>query len=505
MKLIPTPKLLILLIFVWLTRVAGAATPSLLWGSHGEAYDPVGRLPDVSFAGYACGDRPIPCPPVTSNVRDFGAKGDGMTDDSAAFLAAIAKTKKGAIAIPPGRYRITKLLEITRPGVVLRGAGPERSVLVCPLPLEEIRPNMGANSNGRVTSEYSWSGGIVSFHGENPGGDIGSVTLAAKRGDRELIVDENLSGLSSGSWIEITVNDDHEKSLLAFLYSGDLADTQKIKASKLSTSFVTRIKSVKKNRVVIERPLRFDLRPEWKPRVRHYQPTVTESGIENLGFEFPARKYGGHFTELGFNAVTFDGVAHCWARNLLVINADSAIFVNGSFCTIDGLRCQLRGATELEDAFGHHGVSLTGNDNLLTHFEMNQRFLHDFTVSRGAGNVFSAGKGIDICLDHHKYAPFDNVFTDIDLGIGSRMWKHGGGSQLGKPCAARGTFWNIRAIQPQSYPANFGPWSMNLVGIQTQNPSVTQPNGLWFEAIAPSRLQPTNIHEAQLMNRLEAK
>ena len=60
MKLIPTPKLLILLIFVWLTRVAGAATPSLLWGSHGEAYDPVGRLPDVSFAGYACGDRPIP-------------------------------------------------------------------------------------------------------------------------------------------------------------------------------------------------------------------------------------------------------------------------------------------------------------------------------------------------------------------------------------------------------------------------------------------------------------
>ena len=74
MKLTPMPKLLILLFSVWLTRVAGAETPSLLWGSHGEAYDPAGRLPDVSFAGYACGDRPIPCPPVTSNVRDFVLK-----------------------------------------------------------------------------------------------------------------------------------------------------------------------------------------------------------------------------------------------------------------------------------------------------------------------------------------------------------------------------------------------------------------------------------------------
>lgn len=368
-----------------LVLAAQAQEFSVLWGRDGEAWDPAGRLPDVSFAGYACGERPLPRAAVTADVRDFGAKGDGTPDDSAAFLAAIAKAGRGAIFIPPGRYRITRILEITRPGIVLRGAGPERSVLVCPLPLETIKPNMGTNSGGRPTSEYSWGGGIVSFNGRDPGKSIG------------------------------------------------------------------------------------------------------------------------HFTELGFNAVAFAGVADCWARNLLITNADSAIFASGNFCTIEGLRCQTRDAEELNGVFGHHGVSLTGDDNLFTRFEIRQRFIHDITVSGGAGNVSSSGSGTDLSFDHHKRAPYDNVFSDIDLGTGSRMWMHGGGKDLGWPCGARGTFWNIRAKQAQNYPTDFGPPSINRVGVQTREKSVTDPAGRWFEVIAPERLQPANLHEAQWLKRLGAK
>jgi hypothetical protein len=112
---------------------------------------------------------------------------------------------------------------------------------------------------------------------------------------------------------------------------------------------------------------------------------------------------------------------------------------------------------------------------------------------------------VDLSLDHHRYAPHENLFTDIDAGQGTRLWKCGGGAALGKHCGARGTFWNIRAAQPQKYPpADFGPASMNFVALQTKAPSETKQDGRWFEAIAPSEIAPTNLHVSQLARRLKA-
>jgi len=478
---------------------------SALWGRNGEAWDPAGRLPDVSFAGYACGERPIPNVAEAANVRDFGAKGDGTTDDTDAFLAAIAKVKQGAVIVPAGRYRITKILEINKPGLVLRGEGPERSILVCPVPLSDIKPDWGATTTGQRTSNYSWSGGIVLFKGGNPGKRIGRCTTPAKRGGHELEIEGDTSRLSPGAWIEIRLRDDAGRSLLTYLYSGDPGGLSKISPSKHATTFVTRVIGINGQVLTLERPLRTDIRSEWNPEVFTWLPTVTNSGIERLGFEFPERKYNGHFSELGFNAVAFTNVADCWARDLVITNSDSGVFTGGRFCTVENVRCRMVNVAENGGVFGHHGFDLSGNDNLLTRFEIRQRFIHDITVERGAGNVASSGSGTDLSLDHHKRAPYDNVFTDIDLGAGTRMWKCGGGADLGRHCAAHGTFWNIRSAKGQKYPENFGPASMNLVALETKEKSITDPNGRWFEAIPPARIAPANLYQAQLKRRLDAK
>jgi hypothetical protein len=110
---------------------------------------------------------------------------------------------------------------------------------------------------------------------------------------------------------------------------------------------------------------------------------------------------------------------------------------------------------------------------------------------------------VDLCFDHHERAPYDNLFTDIDAGAGTRLWHCGGGEALGKHCGARGTFWNIRAAQPQRYPpANFGPPSMNLVAVQPGQLSERSAAGRWFEAIAPDQLTPPDLHAAQVSRRL---
>ena len=65
--------------------------------------------------------------PVVSVVADFGAKGDGRTDDSAAFAAAYAyavsrvsdHVGRTLVQVPPGQYLVT------RPGALLNGSTPD--------------------------------------------------------------------------------------------------------------------------------------------------------------------------------------------------------------------------------------------------------------------------------------------------------------------------------------------------------------------------------------------
>ena len=476
---------------------------SELWGKSGEKWTPQSRLPDFSFAGYHCGEAPLPIVPVAVNVKQFGAKGDGVADDSQAFLDALAAVTTGAIEIPPGRYKITRILEITRSGVVLRGAGAQQTTLFCPTPLNDIRPNWGATTDGRRTSNYSWAGGFVWFRGNLQARTLASVSAEARRGDT-VIKASTTTPFRPGQRIQIVQTDQPDNSLANHLYSGDPGDMAKLHGST-RTVFVCRVTKIAGQELHLDRPLRCDLQLRWKPQVRSFAPTVTESGLEELCFEFPNTPYKGHFTELGYNAAAMQGCADCWLRNIRIVNSDSGLFLNGFFCTAQGITVESARNTDRSGSTGHHGVSFYGHDNLLADFDFRTQFIHDLTVDGGAsGNVSANGRGVDLCLDHHKRTCYENLFSNIDVGAGTHLWRHGGGDALGKPCAARGSFWNIRSTRPQMYPpAAFGPLSMNLIAVQTKAQSQTEPHGRWFEAISPDAFSPKDIHQAQLKRRLK--
>lgn len=64
------------------------------------------------------------------NVQDLGATGDGVTDDSAAFLDAVATGK--TVFIPPGTYLITATLNMTTTGQLVYGDSLGTSRLIIP-------------------------------------------------------------------------------------------------------------------------------------------------------------------------------------------------------------------------------------------------------------------------------------------------------------------------------------------------------------------------------------
>lgn len=233
-----------------------------------------------------------------------------------------------------------------------------------------------------------------------------------------------------------------------------------------------------------------------------FTPRVSEVGIEELGLSFPVKAYEGHYTERGMNGIAMTGVADCWIKNVRISNCDSGIFVGGYFCTVDGLLLDAERKTFKGDT-GHYGVTL-GQDCLIQKFDLQAKFIHDFTMSnRLSGNVVKNGKGKNLSFDYHKKAPYENLFCNIDVGEGSQIWRCGGGRNIGKHCAARGTFWCIQSKKEIKWPSSdFGPDSINVIGVKTSSKPVKDLNGKWLENIPPDELYPKDLHAAQLQLRL---
>jgi Pectate lyase superfamily protein len=64
-----------------------------------------------------------------TSVQAFGAKGNGVADDTRAIRAAIAAAPPGGtVWFPPGTYNVSKTLEL-RPGTTYRGSNPQSSVI----------------------------------------------------------------------------------------------------------------------------------------------------------------------------------------------------------------------------------------------------------------------------------------------------------------------------------------------------------------------------------------
>ena len=478
---------------------------SELWGKEGEKWTPQSKLPDFSFSGYHFGEDPIPDVKVVTDVTKFGAKGDGKTDCTEAFRKAIEATDKGAIYIPEGRYVITGKVKIHKSNIVLRGAGPEKTVIYCPKSLRDIKPN---DENGNrihyayfyaffeAGVEYSHIKHFAGFGKDTESVLLDKVTESAKRGDVTLTLSK-APKLKTGQLVKLKIKNHAELGWM-------LGEPGKTTRGEFPyyLHWIARVESVKGNSVTLDRPLRVDVRKEWEPELYIFTPAVSEVGIEHLSIEFSGKPYAGHNKDDGFNAIFFFKATHSWVRNVHITDADTGVCFR--HCAFSEMADIVLGS-KIRQGGGHHGLWLGGGQECMVRdFKLNLSNIHDLTIEHFCqGNVFKNGSGQVMSFDHHCNVPYDTLYCNIKMKNTWNIWKCGGNASSrgrGKNAGIRSTFWNISW---EKGPAKISPWRESIWVSPTDAPPLAQPDPQkrWVENIKD--VLPTDLHQAQLDRRLK--
>jgi hypothetical protein len=162
---------------------------------------------------------------------------------------------------------------------------------------------------------------------------------------------------------------------------------------------------------------------------------------------------------------------------------------------------------------GHHGLwAKRSQDCLFSDFRVETQLDDDLTVEGFAnGNVFMRGAGEAMNLDHHRNAPYDNLFTDLDVGDEARLWKSGGDVDRGPHAGIGETLWNVRGRGPApalpgalrfDRPGDGGWPLLNLVAVTGYGGSVPDSATVWIDS---GRGAPDNLYEAQRAARRSAR
>ena len=402
------------------------------------------------------------------------------------------------------------MINITKP-IILRGSGASKTTLYLPFSLTDIYGNTPDSTSGY--SQWAFRPGFLNFLGSDPIGPetlIGHVVQAASRGDNKLVMGGWVKSTPPvGSWIRLVQSDPSPSSTTPVGNSGFNDTSSKgtapshgvhsegsnsrppslinhlhgdwevagpeaaahVSASELqgtqyAAQLLARVVSATNTALTLDRALPFDVSTKWQPEIHAVNASLKEAGVEELTIEFAEKMYGGHFKEAGYNALYFSAAHDCWVRNVSIVNADYAVGLNGThFCTLEGIRMydsKPRGG-------GHHGIDISfGADNLVTNFTISQEFLHDVSIEWYThGNVISDGSGSDLNLDHHRGAAFGNLFTNLQLGKGSRPFASSGAHGRGPHAGAYNTYWNLISENCWAVPdADFG-HSLIFAGAQS--------------------------------------
>ncbi len=237
----------------------------------------------------------IPIYPVGVNVTDYGAAGDGTTDDTEALKDAIsACAESSAVFIPAGTYLITDRIDI-RKAIVLRGAGSDQTFLK----FEKL-----PNDPDEYQRTNIWIGTSTQDFTANVLGNC-------NKGSNEITVND-VSGFSVGDLIEIRQDNDpavmarpivppNENDSWAEGHWGWRAVGQFLIITDINET---------SNTLTFHKPLYYTYNLDMNPSVARCVNPTKYAGVEDLHFELivDCNAYYGN--------IHMDHAVYCWVKNV---------------------------------------------------------------------------------------------------------------------------------------------------------------------------------------------
>ncbi len=314
-------------------------------------------------------------PDAQVNVADFGATGNGVTNDYQAIADAIASLNgtNGFVYFPPGEYLIEETLYLPD-SCILKGAGSEETTLLF---------NMGGNPVNCIVISKSQSSDFISIEG------------GLSKGNKMLTVESN-EGIQPGDYIEIR-------------QENGAWDTEPISWAMYSVGQVTRVQSVVGDKmIIIESPLRITYDLALNPEARRITP-ISNTGIQCMTLQRVDEPLEGAGSNIYFNMA-----ANCYVKGVesyksvgshIAVYTSSNIMINGNYIhhafTYDGIGTRGYGVT-----LNTHSGEIIITNNIFSHLR------HAMMVKTGAnGNIF----GYNYSREPVRTEPISDASGDISL------------------------------------------------------------------------------------------
>lgn len=217
-----------------------------------------------------------PCPRRIVNVRDFGALGNGVSNDYAAFNAAIISlnSQAGVVFIPAGNYYLRSGLTL-RSGAVLRGQSA---------------------TNTTLTFSSDFYTHCITISGSGFGAFQSIETGATQFSARVTVADAGV--FSTGRYVVVRMFKppaDWGLSSWATNNIGQLA----------------RVSAIAGNTLTLDQPLRLDYSP-CVPQIAPFNSPITNAGIENI--RITRELAGSNDVRDNMYTIRMAYAADCWVR-----------------------------------------------------------------------------------------------------------------------------------------------------------------------------------------------
>jgi hypothetical protein len=351
----------------------------------------------------------IPEGPIAVRVADFGATGNGSSDDAGAFQQAIDSlpASGGVVYAGAGTYKLRSTLYL-RDGVVLRGAGSDATYL---------ESDLGGSSASAVEI-VGWDFG--SWRGVSGGFQKGSTQLTLS----------DASGITAPMFAEIQQTND-----AGVMYT---QPEWNVSWAENSVGEMVRIVAVSGNTVTLESPLNMTYQAGLSPILRPHD-LVERAGLERLNIRRVDNGNG--------HTIRINHAAYPWIREVeSQTTGRSHVSMSATY------RCEIR------DSYFHdsqnysepgrgYGVSLDLHvTDCLIENNVFKALRHSMMVQMGAnGNVFGYNYSLDSQFPYgvpedisiHGHYPFMNLFEGNvvdEIGVGDWWGPAGPGNTLLRNC-----------------------------------------------------------------------